>query len=127
MGIFARHVKLVLVEGIFRFRHWEVSISKHPKDRRLWWMTVADGTILEVASHQAGAPPLQFRFLGIDIGDVAEYGPASFEATLSNPTPPGEITTSGKFGPWNADDVGKTAVSGDYRFEHAGPRRLPRN
>jgi len=30
-----------------------------------------------------------------------------------------EITTAGKFGPWSTDDVGKTAVSGDYLFQQA--------
>ncbi len=109
IGIFVRHVKLVLVEGM----HIQIPPlgREHFKTPQRSSVVVddlvADGTILEVASHQAGATPLQFRFLGFNIGDVGSYGPASFEATLSNPTPPGEITTSGKFGPWNADDVGK--------------------
>ncbi len=121
IGIFVRHVKLVLVEGM----HIQIPPlgSEHFKTPQRSSVVVddlvADGTILEVAFHQAGAPPLQFGFLGFNIRSVGSYGPASFKATLSNPTPPGEITTSGKFGPWNADDVGKTAVSGDYRFEHA--------
>jgi hypothetical protein len=120
-GIFARHVKLVLVEGM----HIQIPPlgSEHFKTPQRSSVVVddlvADGTILEVASREAGAPPLQFGFLGFDIRDVGSYGPASFDATLSSPKPPGEITTSGKFGPWNADDVGKTAVSGNYRFEHA--------
>ena len=88
---------------------------------------VADGTILEVASRQAGTPPLQFVFHGFTISDVGSNSPAVFKATLSNPEPPGEITTTGKFGPWNADDVGKTAVSGDYRFRKRGPGRLAGN
>ena len=51
--------------------------------------------------------------------------PAVFKATLSNPEPPGEITTTGKFGRWNAEEVGKTAVSGDYAFEHADLSAFP--
>jgi hypothetical protein len=86
---------------------------------------VADGAMLEVASRQAGTPPLQFAFHGFNISDVGSDAPAAFKAMLSNPEPPGEITTSGKFGPWNADDVGKTAVSGDYRFEHADLGTFP--
>ena len=58
-------------------------------------------------------------FHGFTIRHVGGSGPASFNATLSNPEPPGEITTAGNFGPWNAVDVGETAVSGNYRFEHA--------
>ncbi len=48
-----------------------------------------------------------------------------FRAALSNPEPPGEITTTGTFGPWNADNVGQTAVSGDYRFENADLGTFP--
>ena len=58
------------------------------------------------------------HFRGFHISDVGSSTPAAFKATLSNPEPPGEITTTGNFGPWNADHVGKTAVSGYYRFEH---------
>ena len=48
-----------------------------------------------------------------------------FKATLSNPEPPGEITTTGKFGPWNADNVGQTDVSGEYQFRNADLGGLP--
>ena len=120
-GIFARHVKLVLVEGM----HILIPPlgSEHFKTPQRSSVVmddlVADGTVLEVASREAGTPPLQFAFHGFTISDVGSNAPAAFKATLSNPEPPGEITTTGKFGPWNADNVGKTAVSGDYRFEHA--------
>jgi AsmA-like protein len=46
-------------------------------------------------------------------------GALEFHATLSNPTPPGEIISSGTFGPWNADVPSQTPVSGDYTFENA--------
>ena len=57
--------------------------------------------------------------MAFTISHVGSNAPAAFRATLSNAEPPGEITTAGKFGPWNADNVGKTAVSGNYRFEDA--------
>ncbi len=79
----------------------------------------ADGAILEVASREADKQPLKFSFHNFVLSDVGSNGPASFHARLSNPEPPGEITTSGKFGPWNEDDVGKTAVSGEYLFQRA--------
>jgi hypothetical protein len=80
---------------------------------------IADGAILEVASREADKQPLKFSFHNFVLSDVGSNGPASFQARLSNPEPPGEITTSGKFGPWNEDDVGKTAVSGEYLFQQA--------
>ena len=120
-GIFARHVKLVLVEGM----HILIPPlgSEHFKTPQRSSVVVddfvADGTVLEVASREAGKPPLAFSFREFDISDVGSSAPAAFKATLSNPEPSGEISTTGKFGPWNPDEVGKTAVSGHYRFEHA--------
>ena len=126
-GIFARHVRLIVVEGM----HILVpplgsEPFKTPKRSSVVVdYLVADGTILEVASRQAGTPPLRFTFRGFTINDVGGSAPAVFKATFSNPEPPGEITTTGKFGRWNAEEVGKTAVSGDYAFEHADLSAFP--
>jgi len=80
---------------------------------------IADGAVLEVGSRDSSKQPLRFSFHNFVISNVGSDGPASFQARLSNPEPPGEITTSGKFGPWNPDDVGKVTVSGDYLFQQA--------
>jgi hypothetical protein len=80
---------------------------------------IADGAILEVASREADKQPLRFSFHNFVLSNVGGNGPASFQARLSNPEPPGEITTAGNFGPWSEDDVGKTAVSGEYFFQQA--------
>jgi hypothetical protein len=119
-GMFTRHVKRVEVQGMHvlipplgsehfeRFKRSSVVIDD----------LVADGAILEVA-RATGNPPLKFSFQGFTISDVGSYGAASFKATLLNPEPPGEITTTGKFGPWNAENVGSTPVAGEYYFQHA--------
>ena len=120
-GIFAKHVKLVLVEGM------QILIpplgSEHFKTPKRSSVViddlVADGTLLEVASRETSTPPLQFTFPRFNISDVGSNTPATFHATFSSPQPPGEITTTGKFGPWNADHVGQTTVSGNYAFAHA--------
>jgi AsmA-like C-terminal region len=120
-GIFGRHVKLVVVEGMHILipplgsEHFKTP----PRSSVVIDHLMADGTILEVASRQAGTPPLRFVFHGFTISDVGSSAPAAFRAAFSNPEPPGEITTTGKFGPWNADNVGQTDVSGEYRFDHA--------
>lgn len=120
-GIFARHVSLVLVEGthILVPPLGSEPFKTPPRSSVVIDDLIADGTVLEVASRESRTPPLKFSFAGFNISDVGSNSPAVFKATLSNPEPPGEITTTGKFGPWNPDAVGKTAVSGDYRFEHA--------
>lgn len=126
-GLFTRHLKLVRAEAMrvlippLGSEHFETPQRSSVVIDHL----VADGAILEVASRSLGNPPLRFAFRGFIINDVGSYEPASFKAALSNSEPPGEITTTGKFGPWNASNVGKTAVSGDYYFQHADLGAFP--
>src|SRR5947208_9838384 len=42
-----------------------------------------------------------------------------FQATLTNGVPPGEIVTSGSFGPWERDDPGLTPLNGTFDFARA--------
>ncbi len=42
-----------------------------------------------------------------------------FEATLTNGVPPGEIATSGSFGPWETDNPGRTPLDGTFTFAKA--------
>src|SRR5215471_4533 len=44
---------------------------------------------------------------------------ASFQATLTNGVPPGEIRTAGEFGPWVREDPASTPVKGKYIFRDA--------
>jgi hypothetical protein len=42
-----------------------------------------------------------------------------YEATLTNAVPPGEIDTTGSFGPWQARAPGRTPLDGKFRFDKA--------
>ena len=42
-----------------------------------------------------------------------------FEATLRNAVPPGDIITSGRFGPWDRDRPGGTPLKGSFTFDRA--------
>jgi hypothetical protein len=42
-----------------------------------------------------------------------------FQAALTNAVPPGEIDTTGAFGPWKSKDPGKTPLHGMYTFSRA--------
>jgi hypothetical protein len=42
-----------------------------------------------------------------------------FESVLTNAVPPGQIATSGSFGPWNSRDPGRTPLDGRFTFENA--------
>lgn len=119
-GLFGSHVKRIGAEGMHIVTPPRGTAERFQAPARSTIVIdelVADGAILEV-QRKAGEP-LKFSFRNFDLSNIGSQGPASFRATFSNPEPPGEITTSGNFGPWNADDVGKTPVSGDYWFQHA--------
>jgi len=42
-----------------------------------------------------------------------------FKAALTNAVPPGEIGTTGRFGPWNSEAPGRTPVEGRFTFDRA--------
>ncbi len=58
---------------------------------------------------------LQMHDVGIDQA-------MPFEATLTNGVPPGEIDTTGSFGPWQRDDPGETPLNGTFTFAGADLR-----
>jgi hypothetical protein len=120
-GLFTKHVKRISAEGMHILTPPRGSGEPFQTPHRSTVVVdelIADGAVLEVSS-KPDKQPLKFFFHNFDLRNVGGNGPASFQAKLSNPEPPGEITTSGKFGPWSADDVGQTPVSGDYLFEQA--------
>jgi AsmA-like C-terminal region len=79
---------------------------------------VADGTILDVARGD-GEPPLRFEIHSATLNSLTNDGQLSYKVAFHNPLPPGEIQSTGEFGPWNSADPGQTRVVGKYTFEHA--------
>jgi hypothetical protein len=80
---------------------------------------VADGTVLNVFPRRPDKPPHTFDMSKLSLCSAGIGQAMSFRARLTNPTPPGLIESTGKFGPWQADDPGKTPVSGSYTFRNA--------
>jgi hypothetical protein len=80
---------------------------------------VADGTLLEILPKKTGKQPLTFDISKLTLQSVGAGRPMSFQATLANPKPPGQIQTNGQFGPWQREDPRLTPVSGDYTFKDA--------
>jgi hypothetical protein len=120
-GLFAKHVKRVRAEGIHILVPPKSAAENFQTPQRSTVVIdelIGDGAVLEI-SREAPSPSLKFLFHTFDLSDIGSNGPATFNARFSNPEPPGEIIASGKFGPWNADDFGKTPTSGDYQFQQA--------
>ena len=79
---------------------------------------IANGAVLEIA-RTGKQPPLQFQIHELNLASVSAKEGMDYKTRLQNPEPPGEVRSSGHFGPFNARDPGQTAVSGTYSF-HRG-------
>lgn len=80
---------------------------------------IADGARLETIPAKAGKVPLVWDLKKLTLHDSGPERPTSFSATLTNARPPGEIESSGSFGPWEREYPAQTPVSGKYTFRHA--------
>lgn len=80
---------------------------------------VANGAMLLILPKKAGAQPLEFDLHDLTLTSAGEDQAMSFTTVMKNARPPGEIHSTGKFGPWQADDPALTPVQGDYTFDHA--------
>ncbi|MDQ6663821.1 MAG: hypothetical protein M3Z23_05470, partial [Acidobacteriota bacterium] len=75
--------------------------------------------VLEFQSSDPEKEPFRLELHELILKHIGSGGPISFQTTLRNTKPPGEIRSEGKFGPWNPDDPGSTPVSGSYAFANA--------
>jgi AsmA-like C-terminal region len=126
IGLFRRHVKLIRVEGM-QVNIPALGSEQFETPQRSSVVIdnlVADGATLEI-QRADGNPTMRFAFHGFTMTDIGGTGAASFDTTLTNAEPPGEVTTTGKFGPWNAHSVGETPISGDFYFKDAKLETFP--
>jgi hypothetical protein len=77
---------------------------------------IADGSSVELAR---ASYPLRFRVQKARLTSVSRNNSMSYDISLHNPLPPGEIRAHGQFGPWNANEPGETPVAGEYTFQDA--------
>jgi hypothetical protein len=78
----------------------------------------ADGTVLVVYPKNPAKEPLEFDIHQLTLHGAGDQ-PMSFEAILQNAKPPGEIHSTGKFGPWEPQQPADTPVSGQYSLRNA--------
>ncbi|HEX7140132.1 MAG TPA: AsmA-like C-terminal region-containing protein [Vicinamibacterales bacterium] len=79
----------------------------------------ANGTQLIIVPRERAKPPKVWAIHSLRMHTVGAVTSSPYEATLTNGVPPGEIVTSGNFGPWNRDDPGNTPLGGTYTFDNA--------
>ena len=76
------------------------------------------GAVLDFARSD-GKPPVRFEIHELQLQDASAKGGMGYRVNMRNPTPPGEIKSTGHFGPFNAGEPHKTQISGSYSFEQA--------
>jgi hypothetical protein len=77
------------------------------------------GARLEIANKDPAKESKLFDIHALTLRSVALDRPMQFDATLTNPKPPGPITTTGEFGPFDSDEPGDTPLHGTYTFAKA--------
>jgi hypothetical protein len=80
---------------------------------------LSENAELRIIRRKPGKAPRVFVIHHLDMKGVGSNDPWAFEATLRNPTPPGDIITTGTFGPWAAGEPSRTPLRGEYNFAQA--------
>ena len=93
--------------------------SKQSKGEFVVEHILADGTHLEILPKREWKKPLTFELLRLELWDAGPNSPMQYRSTLTNPKPPGEIHSTGHFGPWDAEEPRRTPLDGDYVFKNA--------
>jgi hypothetical protein len=80
---------------------------------------IADDAVLVPLPKNPALTAHPFYIHHLDMHNFRFDQPADFHAILTNPKPRGEIDCIGKFGPWDAEEPGRTRVEAKFDFEHA--------
>jgi hypothetical protein len=80
---------------------------------------IADGAELEFMSSNPEEKRFQLVIDKLALQDIGNNEAIAYQAVLSDTMPAGKIRSTGKFGPWNPEDPGRTPVSGSYTFSDA--------
>lgn len=80
---------------------------------------VAHAAQLQIASSKPGKLPRVFEIHDLHIFGFGNHDGADFQAVVTNPTPEGNVQTTGRFGPWNGHAPRLTPLRGTYTFQNA--------
>jgi len=80
---------------------------------------ICEDSQLVIKSAKPDKDPHVFALKRIVLHGIGRETAASYDATLTNAVPPGEIHAIGSFGPWNTGSPGDSRLTGDYTFDHA--------
>jgi hypothetical protein len=80
---------------------------------------IADGANLEIAPRHEGGHSLRFDFPKLVIENVAKKKSMTFRTIMHTPEPPGNLSATGRFGPFEPGKTSQTPVSGSFDLAQA--------
>ena len=80
---------------------------------------ICNDSALIIGTDKPGKDPKRFVLKHIVLQNVSSESASTFDATLTNAIPRGNIHAVGSFGPWNTESPGDSGVTGRYTFDHA--------
>ncbi len=133
LNLLRRHVSLIVINGlqihIPPLHPGPQGEPKKPKKKIRFPLVVdridSKNALLEILPGDAKHVPQDFHIFHLVLHQFSFEDPASFEATLTNPKPFGDIATHGQFGPWQAENPGDTVISGAFQFSHVDFNTIP--
>lgn len=78
---------------------------------------LAEDSLLTIMSKRPDKGPRVFQLRRLRFENLEFSKKAPFEATLTNPTPTGEIAVVGAFGPWQGEEPSLTPIEGSFVFD----------
>jgi hypothetical protein len=80
---------------------------------------VAPDSALIILRADPNKPTRTWAMHSLEVRNVGFHTSMPFTTTMTNGIPPGEIGATGQFGPWAADDPGRTPLGGDFTLDDA--------
>ena len=80
---------------------------------------LAPETTMTLFRRDPTKDPRIWHLHDVRLRDVLAGGTMRFESLLTNAVPPGQVSTSGTFGPWQREDPGASAIEGRFVFNNA--------
>ncbi|MGD0008459.1 MAG: AsmA-like C-terminal region-containing protein [Terriglobia bacterium] len=80
---------------------------------------ISDDALLETLPRDPTKDPRDFQIHSLVLRSFGFDRPATFHAILTNAKPEGQIDSEGQFGPWQAEEPGRTPVAATFRFSNA--------
>ena len=97
----------------------QLAQSNSPQSTVLIEEVIVRDATLVILPNDKSKVPLHFDIDRLRLESAGLNVAMKYDATLTNPKPPGDIQSQGSFGPWSSEEPGDTPLAGTYSFRNA--------